>query len=116
MQQIARYGTVGVSNTLISAAAYAALVVAGVAAVAAAAIAFALGAVNGFAWNRRWTFASAQRASLARYVLVQGAGLAATSLIVRALDVPVGRFGAYAVAAVAVTLSTYTANRRWTFG
>ena len=56
MRQLARYGAVGVSNTLISAAVFALFSVAGLQAVEAASLAFAAGAVNGFTWNRRWTF------------------------------------------------------------
>lgn len=115
MRQLARYGTVGVSNTLLSAGVYALLVGAGMSAVEAASLAFAVGALNGFLWNRRWTFASSARASLALYLVVQGAGLAATDLLVWLLARDAGRLAAYAVAVVLVTTATFAANRRWTF-
>lgn len=115
MRQLIRYGTVGLSNTVMSAVLYAALVAAGASAVEAASVAFAAGALNGFVWNRRWTFARAGRASLALYLLVQGSGLGATDLIVWLLAGPAGRLRAYAVAVAVVTLATFAANRRWTF-
>ena len=65
--QFARYGAVGISNTLLSAACYAALISLGADAVAAATVAFALGSVNGFVWNRRWTFAGREAASPIRW-------------------------------------------------
>ena len=52
--QFVRYGAVGVSNTLLSAAMFAVGVTAGLEPVLAAAIAFGLGSINGFVWNRRW--------------------------------------------------------------
>jgi putative flippase GtrA len=95
---LARYGVVGISNTLLSAACYAALVSLDAVAVAAATVAFALGSVNGFLWNRRWTFAGSEAASPLRYVAVQAAGLA------------------YLVTTGTVTLATFAANRRFSFG
>jgi putative flippase GtrA len=72
--ELARYGAVGISNALLSAACYAALVSLGAGAVAPATVAFALGSVNGFLWNRRWTFAGSEGASPLRYVAVQAVG------------------------------------------
>jgi putative flippase GtrA len=113
--QFARYGAVGISNTLLSAAWYAALISLGADAVAAATIAFALGSVNGFLWNRRWTFAGRDTASPLRYVLVQAAGLAATDLLIGALDPALGHALAYLVTTGTVTLATFAANRRFSF-
>ena len=55
--QFVRYGAVGVSNTLLSAAAFAAGVTAGLGPALAVALAFALGSVNGFVWNHASTAA-----------------------------------------------------------
>ena len=113
--ELARYGAVGISNTLLSAACYAALVSAGSGAVAAATVAFALGSVNGFLWNRRWTFAGCEAASPVRYVAVQATGLASTDMLIGALDPVLGHAIAYVVTTGAVTLATFAANRRFSF-
>lgn len=113
--QFARYGAVGSSNTLLSAACYAALISVGADAVAAATVAFALGSVNGFFWNRRWTFAEREAASPIRYVAVQAAALAATDLLIGALDPAFGHALAYLVTTGTVTLVTFAANRRFSF-
>ncbi|HTA14102.1 MAG TPA: GtrA family protein, partial [Solirubrobacteraceae bacterium] len=55
--QFVKFGVVGVSNTLIFFLVYTLLLkVFGVWYVAASGIGFAVGAVNGFLWKRRWTF------------------------------------------------------------
>ena len=113
--QFARYGAVGISNTLLSAACYAALISLGADAVAAATVAFALGSVNGFLWNRRWTFAGRGAASPIRYVAVQALGLAATDLLIGVLDPGLGHASAYVVTTGTVTLATFAANRRFSF-
>jgi putative flippase GtrA len=117
VRQFARFALVGVSNTTLSWLAYPALLAVGTEAVpAAAAAAFALGALNGYVWNSRWTFASAgRRFALLRYVGVQLAGLAGTASLVWVLAGSAGRYLAYALATVVVTLGTFAANRRWTF-
>jgi len=78
-------------------------------------VAFAIGAVNGYLWNRRWTFAASDRGSPVRYVVVQSAGLAATDLIVLLLAGVAGAIGAYVAAVCVVTIATFAANRRFTF-
>lgn len=84
----------------------------------AAPLAFAVGAVNGFVFNRRWTF-GARDTTRARvlYVTVQVVGAISTSLLVL-LFVRVagtGRVLAYLVAVPPVTLGMFVANRLWTF-
>ncbi len=113
--QFARYGTVGVSNTLISAACYAAMLALGASAVASATVAFAVGSANGFLWNRRWTFAGSGAASPVRYVAVQALGLAATDLLIALLDAGLGHALAWVVTTGLVTLVTFAANRRFAF-
>ena len=58
-RQFARFLVVGVGNTVLSFVAYRLLLAAGTPYVPAAALAFAVGAVNGYVFNRRWTFAAA---------------------------------------------------------
>src|ERR1700730_2013653 len=55
--QFVKFGTVGVSNTLLTFLVYTLLLkVFGVWYLAASAIGFLVGAINGFLLNRRWTF------------------------------------------------------------
>jgi len=84
----------------------------------AAPLAFAVGALNGYILNRRWTF-SARDTTRARvlYVLVAAAGALSTSLLVLLFVdvVGTGRVWAYVAAIPPVTLGTFVANRFWTF-
>ena len=86
--------------------------------VIAAALGFSVGAVNGYVFNRRWTFAArdSARARLV-YVAVQVAGAASTSLLVLLFvsGFGVDKVGAYVAAIPAVTVCTFMANRLWTF-
>src|SRR5205085_2496164 len=80
--QACRFGVVGVGNTLLSLAAYEALAAAGLPAAAAGAAAFSAGAVNGYLWNRRWTFRAPDSAGARlRYLVVQLGGAAATGVL-----------------------------------
>ncbi len=84
----------------------------------AAPLAFAAGAVNGYVFNRRWTFAARDttRARVA-YVTVQAVGAVSTSLLVLFfVDIAgLGRVWAYLAAIPPVTLCMFVANRVWTF-
>ena len=116
--QFARFIVVGVFNTLISFVAYRLLLAVGTWYVLAAPIAFAVGALNGYILNRRWTFA-AQDIMRARvlYIVVAAAGALTTSLLVLlfADGLATGRVWAYVIAIPPVTLGTFAANRTWTF-
>jgi len=118
--QFVKFGIVGVSNTLLSLTVYAVLLKAfGVAYLAASAAAFAVGTVNGFMWNSRWTFRDHVGDALTpvRWFVVQGCGLAANEGLVyvfvhdAGLDKLVGQVCTTAV----VTVCTFLANRAWTF-
>jgi putative flippase GtrA len=81
--RVARFCGVGASNTAITLAVFALLVSAGCPGWAASAIAFAAGAVNGYHWNARWTFADRAvrgAATRLRYLAVQGNGSALSAL------------------------------------
>ena len=81
--QFGRFAVVGVSNTAISFVAYVGLDALHTPSPVAAPIAFLVGALNGYWWNARWTFAgSGRRRSLVRYGAVQAAGAGASSLLV----------------------------------
>lgn len=116
--QLARFLVVGISNTLISFVVYRLLIEVDVWYFVAAPLAFAVGALNGYILNRRWTFA-ARDTTRARvlYLAVAAAGALSTSLLVL-LFVDVagsGRVWAYVFAIPPVTLGTFAANRLWTF-
>src|ERR1700690_585125 len=76
--QFVKFGIVGVSNTLLTFAVYTLLLKGfGLWYLAASAIGFVVGAVNGFLWNRRWTFRGHVGDALTpvRWGVVQGCGL-----------------------------------------
>jgi putative flippase GtrA len=118
IRQFGRFALVGVSNTAVSFVAYAILIHTGVFYAAAGALAFAFGALNGYILNRRWTFAArdSMRARL-RYVVVQAAGLVATVALLWFFVsyAGIGRVAAYPITIPTVTLTTFFANRGWTF-
>lgn len=118
LTQFSKFTFVGASNTAISFVAYVGLIWFGLAYWLAGAIAFVLGAVNGYMLNRRWTFASPDTTEARlRYLVVQLAGLGATTLLLW-LFVSSGslaRIQAYAAVIPAVTLATFLANRGWVF-
>src|SRR3954453_9451872 len=118
--QLTRFGAVGVSNTLISFATYAAALRLGVRYLPAGAGAFALGAANGFVLNRAWTFAHRGPALQAgwRYVVVQLAGLLADVALLRLAvhGLGLGRLPGQLAAAVPVTLLCFALSRLWVFG
>jgi putative flippase GtrA len=102
----------------VSFVAYRLLLVPGTPYVIAAALAFGVGALNGYVFNQRWTFVARDSArARALYIVVQASGAIATSvlvlLVVHVADA--GRVAAYVVAIPPVTLSTFLANRLWTF-
>jgi putative flippase GtrA len=118
--QFLKFGIVGVSNTLLAFATYTVLLkVFGVWYVAASGIGFAVGAVNGFLLNRRWTFRehSGDAFTPVRWAIVQSCGLGLNLGLVYlfvhdlGLDELVGQIPATAI----VTVGTFTANRSWTF-
>jgi putative flippase GtrA len=118
--QFVKFGIVGVSNTLLTFLVYTLLLkVFGVWYLAASAIGFIVGATNGFLLNRRWTFAGHVGDALTpvRYVVVQGGGLALNEvmLFVFVHEAKLDKLLAQALATAMVTVSTFFANRAWTF-
>jgi putative flippase GtrA len=118
--QFLKFGIVGVSNTLLTFGVYTLLLkVFGVWYLLASGIGFAVGAVNGFLLNRRWTFRGHQGDALTpvRWFVVQGCGLLVNLGLVflfvegAGLDKLVGQ----AIATVIVVVVTFAANRSWTF-
>jgi putative flippase GtrA len=117
-RQFIRFLIVGVSNTAISLVVYRVLLALGVWYVVSAPIAWAAGVVNGYVFNSRWTFAAPDtgRARLL-YALFGaiGAGVAAVLVLAFVRGAGLGKFEAYLAAAPLVTVSTFLANRYWTF-
>jgi len=117
-RQFLRYVLAGLVNTTLSFGVYRGLLEIGTPYAVAAPLAFAVGSVNGYILNRRWTFAARDtaRARLA-YVVVQAAGAGMTSLLVFLFVHAggTGRVWAYLAAIPPVTVATFLANRFWTF-
>jgi putative flippase GtrA len=120
VMQFVKFGIVGVSNTLIAFAVYTLLLKAfGVWYVAASGIGFAVGAVNGFMWNRTWTFRGHVGDALTpvRWFVVQSCGLLLDLGLVYLLVDGAGldKLAGQAVTTVIVTVITFFVNRAWTF-
>lgn len=115
--QLGRFLVVGFGNTVLSFIVYRLLLAVGAWYPIAAPLAFAVGAVNGFVFNRRWTFRARDTTrARALYVAVQVTGALSTSLLVLLfVRLGLGKVGAYLVAIPPVTVSMFVANRVWTF-
>jgi putative flippase GtrA len=110
---------VGAGNTLLSWCVYAALVAVGVAYLVASGLAFAVGALNSYAWNRRWTFRSRDRPvrELLRFGVVQCVGLGTDVWLLHTLTRGVGLHHLIAQMLVLPVASTVTflLSRYWAF-
>jgi putative flippase GtrA len=118
--QFLKFGTVGVSNTLITFAVYGLLLkVFGVWYLAASAVGFIAGATNGFLLNRRWTFRGHVGDALTpvRWAIVQTCGLGINEglLFLFVHDARLDKLLAQVFATAVVTVTTFFANRAWTF-
>ena len=118
--QFAKFGIVGISNTLITFVVYTLLLkVFGVWYLAASAIGFAVGAVNGFLLNRRWTFRGhvGDARTPLRWMVVQGCGLGLNEALLFFWVDTVGldKLAGQAFAIAVVTVVTFLTNRAWTF-
>jgi putative flippase GtrA len=118
--QFVKFGIVGVSNTALTFVIYTVLVKGfDVWYLAASAIGFAVGAVNGFLLNRRWTFREHTGDSLTpvRWFVVQGCGLLLNLALVYLLvdGANLDKLVGQAIATVVVVVLTFFANRAWTF-
>ena len=118
--QFVKFGIVGVSNTLLTFVVYTLLLkVFGVWYLAASAIGFAVGTINSFLLNRRWTFRGHVGDALTplRWTVVQCGGLGVNEglLYVFVHDARVDKLLSQAFATAVVTVTTFLANRAWTF-
>jgi putative flippase GtrA len=119
-RQFAKYGVVGVGNTLIHFIVYTVLLNLGVYYLVASTIGYIVGATNSYILNRRWTFRAtgmSHATSAPRFALVTGVALAADlgllSLFVE--DFGMGKIIAQAVAIVIIVAATFVVNRLWSF-
>lgn len=118
--QFVKFGIVGISNTLLTFAVYTLLLKGfGVWYLAASAIGFVAGTINSFLLNRRWTFRGHVGDALTpvRWTVVQISGLGINEglLYVFVHDARVDKLLAQALATAVVTVTTFAANRAWTF-
>jgi putative flippase GtrA len=118
--QFIKFGIVGISNTLLTFAVYTLLLKGfGVWYLAASAIGFAVGTINSFLLNRRWTFRGHVGDALTpvRWTIVQcsGLGINLGLLYVLVHNAGIDKLVAQAFATAVVTVTTFFANRAWTF-
>jgi putative flippase GtrA len=118
-RRVARYGVVGVGNTVLDFALYALLISLGAGYIVAKTLALLVTTLNGYTVNRLWTFEAGphQHAMLARYVGVQGLCLAANigllALLIEGFGL--GKIVAQAVVVPVIAASSFIGNRLWTF-
>jgi putative flippase GtrA len=117
-REFVRFLIVGAMNTAISLGVYRALLALGVWYVVSAPVAWAAGVVNGYVWNLRWTFAgrdTTRARTLYALFGAAGAGVASVLVFLFVRGAGLGKFEAYLAAVPLVTVSTFLANRYWTF-
>jgi putative flippase GtrA len=119
LRQWVRFTVVGVGNTLLSWCVYAVLVRAGLPYLLASGLAFALGAVNSYVLNRRWTFGSADRHApqVLRFAVVQGIGLGLNLCLLYALvqGARVHHLVAQLLVFPLASAVTFLLSRHWAF-
>jgi putative flippase GtrA len=119
LAQWLRFAAVGVSNTLLSTAIFAALFHLGVPYLLGSALAFALGALNSYTLNRRWTFRSRgpRAPELARFLCVQAVGLGVNLGLLAGLVQGAGIRHVFAqlLAFPAASIITFALSRQWAF-
>lgn len=139
LRQFVKFGLVGTSSTLINLGVlYLMLRLLGGHRYISATVAFLVSVVNGYYWNRRWTFKDAPTKSVGtqftQFVLVNLISLALDLLIIRLASVPleaelrhlqtawppdkierVAVLAAQLIATAVIVFWNYFANRFWTF-
>jgi len=117
--QFVRFCAVGASGYAVNLAVYAALLGVGLHYLAAAAIAFLVAAASNYAWNRTWTFRTADAPVLrqgARALVVSALSLGANQLfLVVLVAAGAGHLAAQAVAILLATPFSFAANKLWAF-
>ncbi|MDM5314930.1 GtrA family protein [Fictibacillus sp. b24] len=118
MKTFLKFGTVGVLNTGITIISYMFLVYLGVNYLLANIMAYGLGVLNSYYWNRSWVFkVSAKQYVFLKFVLVNLLTLGMTTSI---LYILVQYFQIHAILAQVVAtgvglIFNFTLNKKWTF-
>lgn len=125
--QVAKFGVVGLSGTIIDLGIYNLLsILLGVNIYFARTISFILAATNNYFLNRKWTFRSTEKKVVRQYgqfFLVSAIGLCLNLLIMRLLQTFASRFSSeilrknipVIIAIIIVFIWNYMANKMWTF-
>jgi putative flippase GtrA len=117
--RLVRFAIVGGSNTLVTLLSYAGLLELGTPYLVAAAIGWAAGTLNGYTWNRLWTFETGpfHLPEFFRYVAAQASGLTVNLLGLLLLVELLGleKLVAEAISVIPIVLVSYSLNRWWTF-
>jgi putative flippase GtrA len=115
-----RFAVVGGSNLVVALVVYAAALALGAGYILAAGLGYGAGMLNGYTWNRRWTFKAGafHLPEFSRYVAVTAAGFGANAAGLALLIEVIGmnKLLAELVALVPVVCATFLLNRYWTFG
>ena len=139
VRQLIKFGVVGASSTLVNFAVLNfMLIVLHQNRYVAVTVAFLVSVVNGYVWNKRWTFrdvqAKAVHTQFTQFLLVNLVGLGLDLLFIRLISVPLEQElhvlrplmdptkamhlatnGAQLVATAAIVFWNFFANRLWTF-
>jgi putative flippase GtrA len=114
-----RFAAVGVTNTLLSTAIFAGLEELGLHYLVGSSLAFAVGALNSYTLNRRWTFHShaPPAPELGRFLIVQAVGLGVNLAVLAALIevVSIRHIFAQLLAFPAASVVTFALSRQWAF-
>jgi len=117
--QLVRFGLVGSTNTALTLATYAVLVALHAPVALAGAAGWAVGAVNGFVFNRAWTFRGTARVAVpaARYAVVAlaGSGLNAALVSIAVSEQHLPRIAGELAVLPPVTLLSFVLCRSWVF-
>ncbi len=117
--RLLRFALVGGSSTVVTLVVYAAALAVDTWYPLAAFIGYAAGIVNGYTWNRTWTFQTGtfHFPEFSRYTAVQGSGMLA-NLLGLTLGIEVlglGELVAEVATLIPIIIATFLANQRWTF-
>jgi len=139
VRQLIKFGVVGASSTLVNFAVLNFMLIAlHQNRYVSVTVAFLVSVVNGYVWNKRWTFKEAQAKAVhtqfTQFLLVNLVGLGLDLLFIRLISVPLEQElhalrplmdptkamhlatnGAQLVATAAIVFWNFFANRLWTF-
>jgi putative flippase GtrA len=118
--RLVRFLVVGGSSTAVALLIYAGAIALGIPYLIGGGVGYGAGILNGYTWNRTWTFEAGDfhLPEFSRYLLVQGGGLLANlvGLTFAVERLGMAEFAAELATLVPIVLITYLLNRWWTFG